>query len=66
MKSVVFTTAAIVLVAAAGPSSARTIRIPITRVGTVPVPCANETLGTRDARDVPQPLASGHPAGRDG
>jgi formamidase len=46
MKSVVFATAAIVLAAAAGPSSARTVRIPITRTATVPVPCANETLGT--------------------
>ncbi len=63
MKSVVFTTAAIVLVAAAGPSSARTIRIPITRVGTVPVPCANETLGTCHNRWHPaiRPAATANP-----
>src|SRR5260370_3274676 len=63
MESVVFRRSAIVLVAAAGPSSDRTIRIPITRVGTVPVPGASETLGTCHNRWHPaiRPAATANP-----
>ena len=47
MKRVPFTTAAaLVALTAAGPSFARRVTIPITRVRNVPVPCAEERLGT--------------------
>src|SRR5262249_12847269 len=47
MKSVVFATAAaMVVLTTAGSSFGRTIRIPVTRTGSVPVPCAEERLGT--------------------
>jgi formamidase len=44
MKIVVFAAAA--LVAAASPSFAKQVRIPVTRIANVPVPCADEPLGT--------------------
>src|SRR5215470_20302328 len=46
MKKVLFTTAAAIVLTAAQPSFASRITIPITRVRNVPVPCAEERLGT--------------------
>jgi len=44
MKSAVLT--AVALLAAATPSFAKQVRIPVTRINNVPVPCADEPLGT--------------------
>jgi len=46
MKRVLFTTAAAMVLTAARPSFASRVTIPITRVRNVPVPCAEERLGT--------------------
>ncbi len=54
---------AVFLVAAPRPSEARTVRIPITRSGTVPVPCIDEPLGTCHNRWNPHipPVATASP-----
>jgi formamidase len=64
MKRVLFTTAAtIVVLTAAQPSFARTVRLAVTRVGNVPVPCAEERLGTCHNRWHPaiRPAATANP-----
>jgi len=64
MKRVLFaTTAAMVVLTAAQPSFARTVRIPVTRVRNVPVPCAEERLGTCHNRWHPaiRPAATADP-----
>jgi formamidase len=56
MKSVLISTAAL-LVAAAGPSFAKQVRIPITYLNKVPVPCADDPLRTCHNRwhpDIPE------------
>src|SRR5215470_12998878 len=63
MKKVLFTTAAAIVLTAAQPSFASRITIPITRVRNVPVPCAEERLGTCHNRwhpDIP-PAAFANP-----
>jgi len=64
MKRVLFTTAAaLVALTAARPSLAATVRIPITRVRNVPVPCAEERLGSCHNRWHPaiRPAATANP-----
>src|SRR6516164_1397765 len=64
MKRVLFTTAAaMVVLTAAQPSFASTVRIRVTRAGNVPVPCAEERLGTCHNRWHPaiRPAATANP-----
>ena len=64
MKRVLFTTAAaMVVLTAARPSFARTIRVAVTRQGNVPVPCAEERLGSCHNRWHPaiRPAATADP-----
>jgi formamidase len=62
MKSLVFITGALIA-AVSGPSFAKQVRLPITRIGTVPVPCAEEQHGTCHNRwhwEIP-PAAAANP-----
>jgi len=64
MKRVLFTTAAaMVVLTAAQPSFASTVRLRVTRAGNVPVPCAEERLGTCHNRWHPaiRPAATANP-----
>src|SRR5712692_11810400 len=58
MKTAAFTASVLVAVFSA-PSLAKQVRIPVTRVANVPVPCAQEPLGTCHNRWHPADLIAG-------